>query len=281
MQAGRPSRTALAAAAHRAAHQLIEGGRIFADPLAVRILGQDEETIRREANEHASRRRMRLFIAVRTHFAESALAAAVAGGARQVVILGAGLDTFAYRTPRLEGVRIFEVDHPATQAWKHERLAAAGIAAPEWLTFAPVDFEAETLAKGLAAADFDGSLETFFMWLGVVPYLTQEAVWSTLGWIAGIPGGAHVVFDYGDPPKSLSPEARAAHDRGAARVESLGEAWKTYFDPPALHAHLGSIGFSGIEDLGPPQILARYFPQRPKPWPERGGHVLRATTRNA
>src|SRR5208283_4755726 len=112
----------LAAAAHRAAHQVLEQGRIFADPLALRILGKDAETVAREAEKQPSARRMRIFIAARARFAEDALAAAVERGVRQLVVLGAGLDTYAYRSPLRDRLRIFEVDHPATQAWKRQCL---------------------------------------------------------------------------------------------------------------------------------------------------------------
>jgi methyltransferase (TIGR00027 family) len=278
MQVGVPSRTARAAAFHRAAHQVLEGGRIFADPLALRILGEDAATVARQAEEHPSGRGMRIFIAARTRFAEDALAVAVERGARQLVVLGAGLDTYAYRGPLRDRLRIFEVDHPATQAWKRQRLAEADIPLPASLTFAAVDFEGQALAEGLAAANFDPAQQTFFTWLGCVPYLTEEAVWSTLGFIAGLPHGAHVVFDYGDPPVSLSPGMRRQHERRAARVADLGEAWLNYFEADDLRAKLMGFGFSEIEDLGPPQIAARYFPTRASSAPERGGHVVRAAT---
>src|SRR5580704_6861280 len=273
MEPGMPSRTALAAATHRAAHQILEQGRIFADPLAVRILGADAASIAREADDHPSRRRMRIFIAVRTRFAEDALAAAVERGVKQLVVLGAGLDTFAYRSPLRDRLRMFEVDHPATQAWKRRQLTEAGILAPESLTFAPVDFERETLADGLTAAGFDFAQQTFFTWLGVVPYLSETAVWSTL--ISSLRGGAQVVFDYADPPDTLSPKARAFHHARSERVQAIGEAWVTYLDAGLLHEGLRKIGFSDIEDLGPRQIAARYFPSRASSAPERGGHVLR------
>jgi methyltransferase (TIGR00027 family) len=278
VQIGQPSRTALAAAAHRAAHQVLEGGTIFTDPLALRIVGEDAEAVARWAEERSSGQRMRLFIAVRTRFAEDALTIACERGVRQVVILGAGLDTYAYRSPVRNGVRIFEVDHPATQAWKRERLAQAEIPSPGWLTFAPIDFEQQTLAQGLAAAGFDPTQQTFFTWLGVVPYLTEEAVWSTLGFIGGLPHGAHVVFDYSDPPASLSPDMRRLHEQRAARVEALGEAWLSHFEPDKLHRNLKTLGFSEIQDLGPPQIRSRYFPIHTGSLPDKGGHILRAAT---
>jgi len=278
MQSGKPSQTALAAALHRAAHQVLEQGGIFDDPLALRILGMDAPAVARRAEENPSGRRMRLFIAVRTRFAEDALAAAFEGGVRQVVVLGAGLDTYAYRNPFGDRMRLFEVDHPATQAWKHQLLRDAAIPLPSSLTFVPVDFERETLAERLAASAFDRTQQTFFTWLGVVPYLNEEAVWSTLAFIAGLPNGAHVVFDYSDPPASLSPEMRASHERRAQRVAGLGEAWVTYFEAEKLHAKLVDLGIAEIEDLGPAQIVSRYFPGRAGSLPDKGGHVLRATT---
>lgn len=275
MQTGEPSRTAWAAAHHRAAHQLLDHGRIFADPLAVRILGEEPEAIIRHAGERSSGRRMRLFIAVRSRFAEDALAAAVQRGVTQLVILGAGLDTYACRGALRHRLRIFEVDHPATQAWKRQRLAEAAISPSESLVYAPVDFERQTLAAGLTAAGFDPAQPAFFTWLGVVPYLTEDAIWSTLAFIAALPAPAQVVFDYGNPPESLSPEMRDRHERGAERVAGLGEPWITSFDSQHLRARLLALGFAEVEDLGPPQIVARYFPDRPAPH-ANGGHILRA-----
>jgi len=228
MHQGQPSRTALGAACHRAVHQLLEGGRIFSDPHAVRILGADAEAAVRDAKNDPSQRRLRLFIAVRSRFAEDALTAAAARGVRQLVVLGAGLDTYAYRTALGESLHVFEVDHPATQAWKRQRLSEAGIPVPSTLTFTPVDFEREALACGLAAVGFDPAQQTFFTWLGVVPYLTEQVILSTLGFIANLPGRAHVVFDYGNPP-AWDPgedEYAAGREQLAARVAFLGEPFK-------------------------------------------------------
>ena len=263
MQTGEPSRTALGAAFHRAAHQVLEQGRIFHDPLALRILQQDAESVAKQVEESDPNRRLRIFIALRTRFAEDALALAVFHGTRQLVILGAGLDTYAYRGARREELHIWEVDHPATQAWKRQRLAEAGIEIPPNLTFAPVDFESQTLAGGLTAAGFDGSLPTFFTWLGVVPYLTGEAIRSTLRYIASVPGGAQVVFDYANPPESMPPDLRAEHDRRAARVAELGEEFRSFFESDDLRAMLLEAGFRKVEDLGPREIAAHYFPGAP------------------
>lgn len=145
MELGKPSRTAWAAAVYRAAHQIMEEGRIFRDPLALPILGPDAEAAIRESETYGAARGLRIFIAVRHRFAEDQLETAIGLGVRQLVVLGAGLDTCAYRNEHRESLRIYEVDHPATQAWKRLRLAEAGIAAPHLLTYAPFDFEKETI----------------------------------------------------------------------------------------------------------------------------------------
>jgi methyltransferase (TIGR00027 family) len=174
---------------------------------------------------------------------------------------------------------VFEVDHPATQAWKQQRLSDARILIPESLTFAPINFERQTLADGLAAAGFDRREPAFFSWLGVVPYLTEDAVWSTLAAIASLPNGTQVVFDYGNPPELLSPQSRELHDARAERLAELGEPWITFFETDGVRAKLQNVGFSEIEDLGPREISERYFRNRPTASPEHGGHVVRAAKR--
>src|SRR5215470_14193166 len=192
MRDGQPSSTARGAAAYRAIHQTHEGAAIFRDPFAVRILDAETRATLDEMAADPSRRGMRLFIVARSRFSEEALAASVARGTRQVVVLGAGLDTFSLRNPHPD-VRVFEVDFPATQTWKREQLERAGITPPGSLVFAPVDFERQSLAEGLANAGFDPGRPAFFQWLGVVPYLTHEAISSTLDYIASVPEAA-VVF---------------------------------------------------------------------------------------
>ena len=187
------------------------------------------------------------------------------------------MDTFAYRNPFADRLRVFEVDHPATQAWKRRRLGEAGVAAPGDVVYAAVDFERDTLLDGLRNAGFDDRRPAFFVWLGVVPYLTPQAVRATLAVVGGLPGSA-VVFDYADPPSALSDEARAAHALRAERVAALGEPWLSYFEPVVLHALLRDLGFVAIEDLRPPDLARRYWPVVARHAPERGGHVLLAAT---
>ena len=223
MEQNQPSRTAQGAAMHRAAHQLVDPPPIFTDPLAMRIIGEEAATELREgrdvhtATESAG---LRAFVAVRSRFTEDCLIAAMARGVRQYVLLGAGLDTFAYRG-RHEGLHVFEVDHPATQSWKRARLAEVLIAVPDQVTYAPVDFESETLRDGLARAGFDFGRPAMFAWLGVTPYLTRDAVMATLAFVASLAKGSEVIFDY-----------RRTRPRKARNSARISRRWPHAWPPP-------------------------------------------------
>jgi methyltransferase (TIGR00027 family) len=275
-----PSRTAFGVALYRAAHQVLEDARFFKDPLALPILGIQPDAIRATPEEHYARRGIRFFVVARSAIAEGCLRQGVEErGVRQLVILGAGLDTFAYRNQFGDRLKVFEVDHPATQAWKRSRLAEAGIAIPPSLTYAPVDFERDNLADQLAAAGLDPAVRTFFTWLGVVPYLTKDAIAGTLRQIAAHPAGAEVVFDYSEPREDLDPTLRAYYDERAARVAAIGEPFLSFFKPADLHGLLLAQGFTEIDDLDLPGIVARLTGQPPQGPPRRvGGHVLFAAT---
>ena len=216
-------------------------------------------------------------MAARSRYAEDGLAGAVADGVRQYVVLGAGLDTFAYRNPYAD-LRVFEVDHPATQAWKREQLQAAGIAIPQSLTFVPVDFERQTLAEGLGQAGFDLSSEAFFSWLGVTPYLTREACMSTLSLIATMPAGSGVVFDFAVDPALLNAGQRQALEALSERVARYGEPFQLFFDPGKLQDELKGIGFRRTEFLQGKELNARYFKDRDDGLLVRGGlgHLMGA-----
>ena len=262
-----PSKTALRVAMHRAAHQLFDNPKVLDDPLALPIIGPEAV---RQLRSMASRyggdvaRNLRAFMAARSRYAEDELALAIGRGVKQYVILGAGLDTFAYRNPYPESVlRVVEVDQPATQDWKRSRLSAAGISISRSLTFAPVDFEnGEQLWKSLRRIAFDFSAVSFFSWLGVTMYLTESAAKLTLGCIASMPPGSEVVFDYAVPRASLDPMAQIALDALSRRVAAAGEPFQTFFDPAALAEGLRQMGFSSIQDLDANAINERYFQGR-------------------
>jgi methyltransferase (TIGR00027 family) len=255
--------TAQSTANLRAAHQLVDQPRIFDDPLALRIIGAQAEAAVRARAGRGAMASFRPFVAVRSRYAEDELARAVQRGVRQYVVLGAGLDTFAYRSPYPGSrLRVFEVDHPATQVWKRDRLQEAGIAIPESLAFAAIDFEKQTLADGLRQAGFKVDEPAFFSMLGVVVYLTRDAVRDTLKFVVSLPQAAEIVFDYAIPPAALGEHDRARHDEAARMVATRGEPWLTYFEPATLASELRGIGFTHVEDLGPDEVHARYFKGR-------------------
>ncbi len=252
------SRTAIAAASLRAAYQVFESGRVFSDPLALRILGIDDQHIRATEELQRSLRDIRFFVAARSRLAEDELRRAVeTRQVGQLVILGAGLDTFGYRNPYGDRLKVFEVDHPATQAWKKKQLSKVGIEVPSTVTFVPVDFEHESLADCLRNAGFSREIRTYFMWLGVVPYLTQQSIKTTLSFIAGHPGGSEVIFDYGEPANATEPELREQYEELAKRAAAAGEPFLSYFLPEELRDQLLSLGFDHIEDLDIATIQTR------------------------
>jgi methyltransferase (TIGR00027 family) len=262
----RPSATAQRVALRRAAHQFLDVPKVFDDSLALRILGDKAAAELRSSIENfqdGASLSLRAFLVARSRFAEDELARAVGRGATQYVILGAGLDTFAYRNPYPESaLRVFEVDYPATQSWKQDLLAEAGIAIPTSVTYAPVDFEHQTLADGLAQAGFDSQKITFFSWLGVTPYLTRDAVMSTFNFIAKTPPGGGVVFDYAVPRSSLPEDSQLAFEALARRVAAAGEPFQTFFDPQELAAELQRTGFRHLEALDATEMNSRYFKDR-------------------
>ena len=260
METGRASKTALGVAIRRAAHQLMEDPPVLVDPIALPLVGRGHQRLMERAM-HPVGRDFRAFMAVRNRYTEDQLAAAVAQGVTQYVVLGAGLDTFAYRNP-FPALRVFEVDFPATQVWKQAMLAEAEIDVPPSLTFVPLDFEHHTVAEGLAEAGFDAAKPAFFGWLGVVPYLTPKAFRSTLSAIAVLPLGSAVSFDYAISPETLGPEGRLAFDRLAERVAAAGEPFQLFFTPETLEVELLRAGFRRMEQLGYEQINELYFKDR-------------------
>jgi methyltransferase (TIGR00027 family) len=261
-----PSHTAYRVAVSRAAHQLLDEPRLLEDPIALAIVGAAAvAAIRTAPLRYRVRpaRYLRAFLVARSRVAEEALAHAVRGGVRQYVVLGAGLDTFAYRNPYpAEGLTVFEVDHPATQAWKRGQLEAAGIAVPPSLRFVSVDFETQQLGERLTAAGLRTDERAFFSWLGVSMYLTRAAIGATLGYVAGLPRGSGIVFDYATPPAGLSPVRRLLVHALLKRVAAAGEPWKTFFEPRALAAELRALGLTELEDLGSGELNARFFGDR-------------------
>ena len=258
MKPNEPSRTALMVARQRAAHQVLDHGSILYDPFAMKVLLEDEKDVLQFANAHPLASIGRLITTARSRIAEDALSRAIERGIRQIVILGAGLDTFALRSPHsaLE-IRIYEVDYPATQAWKRERLAEAQIALPPWLVLVPVDFERDDVREKLVAAGFQQNSPAFFTWLGVVPYLTQDAIGRTLGYMSSI-HNSEVVFDYLEPPEAFSEELRQIEKERTEQLKKIDERSVSRFEPGGIATILRSHGFCAIVDIDFQEIASRF-----------------------
>jgi methyltransferase (TIGR00027 family) len=259
-----PSRTAYGVAISRAAHQILDLPRVFEDPVALTLLGP-RATAGICAEEGRFNRRysryLRGFLVARSRLAEDALSEAVARGVRQYVLLGAGLDTFAHRNPHAAvGLRVFEVDHPATQEWKRQMISNARLKTPGSLVYVPVNFESESLAERLGANGFHAGEPAFFSWLGVTMYLSREAIQETLRFVGQSKvSRSGIVFDYLTIPQRWDLLRRWGMKVLMRRVAAAGEPWQTFFDPAQLHADLTRLGFATVRDFGPDEINARFF----------------------
>jgi methyltransferase (TIGR00027 family) len=257
------SATARSVAVLRAAHRIIDGEpALLDDTIIARLIGGDlDAQIRARIDELQTPlvRGLRSHVLLRSRFAEDSLEHAVTNGAGQYILLGAGLDTFAYRQPAwAAGLAIVEVDHPASQAAKRTALAAARIEIPANVSFAPVDFERETLTEGLVRGGVDLAKRSFFSWLGVTMYLTRAAIEQTLRTVLAFPNGSEIVFTFAQPS---SDSASPSHQL-AAGAASVGEPWISYFAPGDVETMLRSLGFARARFLTRDEAVRRYYAGR-------------------
>ncbi|KVD28351.1 SAM-dependent methyltransferase [Burkholderia ubonensis] len=259
-----PKPSAQRVATLRAAHQLLDDPLILEDRIALKILGGANEAAVRSNPGHYDdplSKGLRMSVVVRSRYAEDEWRKAARHDVSQYVILGAGLDTYAYRENH-QARRIFEVDLPATQQWKRECLSAADIEIPASLTYVPMDFEHDTLARALSEAGFRKDEPAFFSWLGVSVYLEEEAILETLRFIASCAAGSAVVFDYVVTPSLLAPMEQLGMELVRAKVSGSGEAWKSYFDPTSLADKIRSLGFSEANNVSPESLNDIYLTGR-------------------
>jgi methyltransferase (TIGR00027 family) len=267
MKARYSSSTMILTAIQRAAYQVLDDEpRILDDPVAVGLTeGCSREEILAAAQEYRTPilALLRSAFVLRSRFAEDCLRSAVSGGIRQYVILGAGLDTFAYRQPNwARNLAIFEVDHPSSQEYKRERLAARGIQIPANLRFCPYDFEHQSLDEALAEISFDRGATTFFSWLGVTQYLTRDAIDTTLRFVASLPNGSEIAFQFVIPQDHLSGIDAEVSLFAANGAAMRGEPWITRLDPEECKVWLSNLGFSKVFRLTPEEAQRRYFDGR-------------------
>ena len=239
---------------------------ILDDALAAELAGEDGALLRQRLRTDLSPAQLLGFsrwVCVRARLPEDVLERATSNGVGQYVILGAGLDSFAYRrADLLAKVHVFEVDQAASQAWKRQRLDELGVIAPPNLTFVAIDFEQQSLREGLVAAGFDFAAPAVFSWIGVTMYLTSEAIRTTLGTIATGASGTQVVLTYNLPAEAL--QGTAAEFEGAIRgiaIES-GEPFISLFLPDQIEQLLIECGFKGVAHFGPEEAARTYFPGR-------------------
>jgi len=242
------------AAAARAAHLIVDDEpRIFADPLAGRLLGDRADELIGYHTRHGTHPVLagaRTQVACRSRYAEEALASAAASGVGQYVILGAGLDSFAYRGGLAGRLRVFEVDHPASQDFKRGALAAAGIPAGDNVAFVAADLTAGSLVPCVAGAGFDGSAPAVFGWLGVTMYLTADAIAETMSAIAGLAPGTQLIADY-MLTEGARDEAGALCGRLVAQASAeRGEPWRSCFTAPEMADLARRTGFGAVRSIG-------------------------------
>ena len=272
---GKPSTTAIASAMLRAAHLLWDDSpKIFEDTLALRLSGCDSEAalraqfdrldaqVARSAGSNFTKtlRHFTGTVAVRSRYLEDELQEAIGRGLSQYVILGAGLDSFAYRRPDLAKVlRVFEVDHPATQSWKRARLQDLGIELPSNLSLVPLDFEKQSLIDSLRTSGYRTDAPGLFSWLGVTNYLTTDAIFGTLRTIADLALGTEIIFEYLVPKELVDEATQKIFAVMMAAGADRGEPQQSVFEPAKLAEEVRELGFAQVSDFGPDEAQARYF----------------------
>jgi methyltransferase (TIGR00027 family) len=196
---------------------------------------------------------------LRSRFTEDELAAGFQRGIRQYVILGSGLDTFAYRQPEFgHEVRIFEVDSLKTKAGKVKGLSIIGLNEPPNLEYVPFDFERQSLREELARYGFDEREPAFFSCLGLSQYLTGEAIDRIIVNIGSLPNKTTIVLSFVLPNECLIGNDLLIAREGERWAALLGEPWLTYFRPEEIEARLRDSGFSEVSLLNPTEATIRY-----------------------
>ncbi|MBV8360431.1 MAG: class I SAM-dependent methyltransferase [Deltaproteobacteria bacterium] len=279
MEEGRPSFTAIASAMLRAAHLLWDDPpKIFEDTFALQLSGCESEAalcaqldlIDAEFARSMSpvsaltmRRSMTATVCMRSRYVEEKVDQAIGQGVSQYVILGAGLDSFAYRRSDVStALRVFEVDHPATQAWKLNRLKEAGIDLPPNLILVAIDFEKQSLIDRLRMNGYRTDAPGLFSWLGVTVYLTHDAIFGTLRTIATLAAGTEIIFQFTVPKELVDEETQRFLAVVAAAGTARGEPYRSSFEPSGLVERVKKLGFADVSDFSPEEARLRYFTGR-------------------
>ena len=278
---GQPSQTALYVAAARAAHLRFDPPpHLLEDHYAQPLLGEEHAASIEGMNDdtHWVMRENRLFMPLRARGVEDRLLDAYRRGVRSYVILGAGLDSFAFRQPaELAALHIFEVDHPATQAWKLARIEALGWEKPSNLSFVECDFERSKVSEALTSAGFEAGASALVSWMGVVCYLERpvaRAALTELGHLLG--SGSEVLFDYLRPYEDLSPRYQELQQISSNYLGRIGEPHVNKLRPEQVAEDIRAAGFQGCILEEHDEIHARYVAglDTDIPLPERFGLAI-------
>jgi methyltransferase (TIGR00027 family) len=266
MRPGQPSQSMIRTAMRRAAHQLLDQPLIFEDPVAVGLVPEaSRDAILATADKHRASlpTLLRALFAFRSKFAEDRLADAALRGVRQYVVLGAGLDTFAWRQPAFaRTMRVFYLDHPCSLAWTTEQFRKRGLSTPPNLSFVPADLEAQEIAARLDEHGFEREVGTFSSLLGVTQYLSRDAVQAIFRFAASLAAQSEIVFSFTPPDDELDDEELAAAVQSAALTKTMGEPWTTRLRPSEAFGLLTHSGFGEVLHLTPKRAQQRYFADR-------------------
>lgn len=258
-----PSRTALMAAMGRALHRDGPPPHILDDWMAADLAGEEGRAILDNMRANVTPDRLHAFqawTAVRSRFVEDFVDSAVAAGVSQYVVLGAGIDSFAYRRADLiECLTIFEVDHPLSQAWKRNRLDELNFTLPRNVVFAAVDFETQSLGAALRASGFGFDKRAVVSWIGVTMYLASEAIHATLDTVASCAQGTRLVLTYDQPPDVLDKRGRALLADVSGTAARYGEPFVSLFRRNEMERLLVEHGFDSVTHFGAKDAVQRYF----------------------
>jgi methyltransferase (TIGR00027 family) len=261
-----PGHTATLAAVGRAIHS--QGDRpLLADHLALGLAGEAGTTLLAQLTAQlpeASRQSFGLAFAIRARFVEDAVDDAIRHGLDQYVILGAGLDSYAYRRPDLSGrLTIFEVDRAASQAWKRRRLHEMGVAIPASVRFVPIDLTSGGLRAPLVDAGFDPKRPAIVSAIALTQYLAQPAIEEMLQLVASFAAGSRLVTTYVVPETELSELAAAGLKWTMSQAEERGEPFLSLFRPSEFEDLLRQSGFARVEQAGAEELRKAYLAERP------------------
>lgn len=262
-----PGHTATLAAVGRAIHLASAKPRLLEDHLALGLAGEAGATLLSELTKQLpgeSRDTFGLLFAMRARFVEDAVDIAIQDGVAQYVILGAGLDSFAYRRSDLEKrLKIFEVDRAGAQAWKRRRLDELGVPIPGSVSFVPLDQETDDLGTALVDAGFDLSAPAIVSAMALTQYLSRPAIESIVNVVGALPTGSRLVMTYVVPVTELTEQESAGLNWTMSRAEARGEPFLSLFRPAEVDDLLHRNGFNQVAHVGPLEFQALYMAVRP------------------